>query len=771
MRKVFLLLLRWAGLLCVPGGVLWALSPLGVYLSDLRFHTPNVFWKLFPSAPLLLMIGLVGLHALISGRSGWLERVGFYVALLGLVLILAGAVGEFWLRIDDVYIMAAPAYRTFRLGLVVLGAGSIVFGLAVGRDRTLPVWGALPFALGALCGLISFVRDFETFGAALWILFGVGWAWLGFSLLVVGVARFLRDRRPSARGLSSGPEPLRSNAVTDEPGMDASRGQPYTGRTAHAPPAAGDAPSGTPGVAATDVLGGDRDDTYVARVARGAGISTAGQGIGRMLGYLGLLAIARLFGPTAQGFYQAGVAVLNGAQILSRFGMENGVVRYVAHYRAQEDTARVKGTIIQSIAITCALSLVLSLLMFFGAELAEGWKFKDYSMEPVLRAFAVVLPFFVFMMMVLWATQGFQTVTYASYVQQMIRPALFIVFLGVFYLLGTETVGIIAAFGVSMFLGSLVGVYYLWKLFPEILDRRIPAKFETKALFNVSVPMSVTTGAQYLNTWSALLVLGVFAIGPPVAIFGTAARTATLSTIVRFAFSGIFSPMISSFYSRGEMGELDRLYKDVSRWIFTGAFAIFLLILVLANEVLAVFGKSYVAGVTALIIVAFAQLYSSSVGPTPRMLAMTENQNVVMVATAIAALVGLSVSLTLVWTAPTPEYKILGAAIGMAAGIVTENTATLLAVRRRLGFWPYNLAWIKPLTAGLVAAALAYLVGLLLPLPVLLTIAVVGAVFSIAYLVLLMLFGLSETDKEFLGAFWNVARRYLRRGGGGPREG
>jgi O-antigen/teichoic acid export membrane protein len=539
------------------------------------------------------------------------------------------------------------------------------------------------------------------------------------------------------------------------------------------PETAGDAPSGVPGVAATDTLGGDKDDTYVARVARGAGISTAGQGIGRVLGYVGLLAIARLFGPTAQGFYQAGVAVLNGAQILSRFGMENGVVRYVAHYRAQEDTARVKGTIIQAIGITLALSLVIAAVMFFGAELAEGWKFRDYSMKPVLRAFAVVLPFFTFMMMVLWATQGFQTVTYASYVQQIIRPALFVVFLGVFYFLGAQTIGIIAAFGVSMFLGSIVAVYFLWKLFPEIFDRRVPAKFETRALFNVSVPMSITTGAQYLNTWSALLVLGVFAIGPPVAIFGTAARTATLLTIVRFAFSGIFSPMISSFYARGEMGDLGRLYKDVSRWIFTGGFGLFLLIVVLANEVLAVFGERYVEGVAALVIVGFAQLYSSSVGPTPRMLAMTENQHVVMVATAVAAVVGLAVSILLIWTAPTPEGKILGAAIGMAAGIITENTATLLAVRRRLGFWPYNLAWIKPLAAGLISAALAYLVGLFVSLPVLPTIAAAGVVFGVAYLSLLYLFGLSATDKEFLGAFWRVARRYLpsgRRGGGEDRE-
>lgn len=77
------------------------------------------------------------------------------------------------------------------------------------------------------------------------------------------------------------------------------------------------------------------EDSYVARVARGAGISTAGQGMGRLLGYLTQILIARLFGPASYGFYTAGVAALNLAQIVSRFGMENGVVRYVAHYRAR----------------------------------------------------------------------------------------------------------------------------------------------------------------------------------------------------------------------------------------------------------------------------------------------------------------------------------------------------------------------------------------------------------------------------------------------------
>src|SRR3712207_7786400 len=86
--------------------------------------------------------------------------------------------------------------------------------------------------------------------------------------------------------------------------------------------------------------------------------------------------------------------------------------------------------------------------------------------------------------------------------------------------------------------GSLCAVYYMRNLFPPLFDRKVPARFETKELFAVSVPMSITTGAQYLNTWSAVWVMGAFAAAGPVGIFTAAARTATLSTIVRFAFSG-----------------------------------------------------------------------------------------------------------------------------------------------------------------------------------------------------------------------------------------
>ena len=173
----------------VGGGVLCALSPLGVRLSELKFKAPDVFWKLFPSAPLLLAIGLVGLYVWGAGSRGLAAKIGLWVAFVGLALIVAGDVGLYYLDLDDYYIMTAPAYRTFRVGLILLAAGAFLFSATETRKRRLPIWGGLPFALSALAGLVAVWQDLGPFGAALWASFGASWVWLGLALSLESILR------------------------------------------------------------------------------------------------------------------------------------------------------------------------------------------------------------------------------------------------------------------------------------------------------------------------------------------------------------------------------------------------------------------------------------------------------------------------------------------------------------------------------------------------------------------------------------------------------
>ncbi len=195
--KVLRTLLGWSFLLLIPAGALWALSPLGVYLSDYAFKTPNVFWRLFPSAPMLMALGLAGVFFFYLRERGIIAKIGFWVVVAGAVLTIAGTVGKYYLGLDDVYIMSAPAWRAMRVGFVVLAAGAIVFGAGAARERSLPLWGALPFAVAAVAGVVSVARDFGEIGAVMWISFGVGWSWLGVVLLIESFAGYIKKRRAS----------------------------------------------------------------------------------------------------------------------------------------------------------------------------------------------------------------------------------------------------------------------------------------------------------------------------------------------------------------------------------------------------------------------------------------------------------------------------------------------------------------------------------------------------------------------------------------------
>jgi O-antigen/teichoic acid export membrane protein len=509
------------------------------------------------------------------------------------------------------------------------------------------------------------------------------------------------------------PDDRQSDSLPEntETGGNPSEERKPEGSGSDAPPAQkpNEGASGTPSVEAEYSKG---EDSYVGRVARGGGISTIGQGTGRVMGFFTQAAIARMLGTAFFGRYTLTIAVASFVNILSQFGFDNGVVRYVSHYRALGDNERVRGAIIQSVGIAFCISLVLATAVFLGAgPLTELLKLPQAA--PLMRMVAFALPFFVLMSILVWATQGFQTVTYATYVQQILRPlAYFVLVVGVYatlLLTGSQSgepptwtiVGIYGGYALSMMIGVVLATYFLRKLYPPLFDRSVKPKFETRALVKVSVPMSVQRVTQYTNNWTGALVLAQFASASTVGIYQAAFRTATLGTLVRYAFNGIFSPIISNLYSRGQIDDLRRLYKDVTRWTFTGALALFVPVILLAEQALRAFGgEEFTAGWTALIILSGAQLFSTFAGPSPRMLAMTDNQNVVLIASLTGAITGIIATIAL-----SPVFGIVGAAIGVSAAISTENTISLSMVRRRFGFWPFTPEYIKPAAAALIAAA------------------------------------------------------------------
>jgi O-antigen/teichoic acid export membrane protein len=481
--------------------------------------------------------------------------------------------------------------------------------------------------------------------------------------------------------------------------------------------------------------------------------------MGRAFGLLAQLALARMYGPAQLGFYTLGFTLVQLANILAQFGMDNAVVRYVAQYRTERDTSRVRGTILLALYVTLVLSLVLSALIFLGADLLSNWVFDGAVPRTVFRAFSVSLPFFTVMSMALWATQGFQTVKYTAYVQRILQPLMNLIFIVVFYLLGLQILGAIVAYILSMAVGSILALYYLKRLFPELFDKATLARYEPRAMFRVSGPLILANTTQHIYSWAAVMILGVFATASAVGIYNAAARVATFSSIVLSAFALIFSPIVSSLYRRGLLEDLSDLYQDISRWSFTGAFAIFLLNLLLARDIMAIFGPKFIPGWVVLVTVAAGQLVNSSVGPTARVLSMTGHQNWILLAMLGSAVAGVVGNVVLV-----PAYGILGAGIATAAALLVANTVQVVFIRRLLGFFPYNRQYLRSLVAGCASAAITLLAKVVIPLPGgLVTIIVLTPLFLVGFAGVLLVFGLNSSDRKFFEALWTAVWRVGKR--------
>lgn len=503
----------------------------------------------------------------------------------------------------------------------------------------------------------------------------------------------------------------------------------------------------------------ERHGAHVGRVARGAGISSLGQVVGRTLNFALQFALARMYGPAQLGLYVLGLTMVQLTNMLAQLGLSQGLVRYVAQYQAQGDAARVRGTILLALQTAFALSLGLAALMFFSAGFFANEVFGEPRLEAVLRVFSVSLPFFTVLSMAVWATQGFRTVKYDVYVHQVQLPASNVALVAVFYLLGAPVLGAAVAYVISTAAGSVLALYYLRRVFPGLLDRGTPPKSEPRELFGFSIPMIFANVGQNLNFWVGTTVLGILATAGAVGAFNVAARTAALSAIFRAMFGGIFAPMVSNLYARGKLEELGSLYQDVSRWAFTGSFAIFLITILLARDIMAVFGPQFVSAWPVLVLLAAAQAFSSSTGHTTRVLAMTGNSGVVVLTMWVSTAANVAVAAALV-----PSLGILGAGLGAIAAMVLQNAVAVMAVNRRLGFRPYNRDYLKPLAAGVVATVATLACKLTLPLSMgLVPVLVLCPVFALMFVGALLVLGPTTSDRQLLAALRGTFRRVLGR--------
>lgn len=435
-------------------------------------------------------------------------------------------------------------------------------------------------------------------------------------------------------------------------------------------------------------------------IARGGAVNLAGTIADQVLGFVGIVLAARLFSVDSFGLYALAVSALTFVHVVGLFGMENGVMKFVAQYRAAERTDLTYEVVGASFRTALVINLVVLFALSWLAPLAGKYIFDKPDLTVMLRVLGMSLPFLGARMVLLFSLRALRIMS-AHYYSQVLRH---VVFLGVVMGCWRAGLGGIAlgyAYVVSAAV-STVGAFFLFARHfrvSQFLYCAMRSRFP-RELLHFSVPQTLSQTLNHLLANLDVLLIGFFLSSEMVGIYRIASRIADLTLVFFRSIRGIFAPIISSLHGRGDLGGLAHLYECTTRWVATVNLPILAIVLLYSEEILGVFGPAYRDGSAALMVLGTGQFISAAAGAVGFMLIMSGFPGVHLTTDVAAIVLNLTLNLLLI-----PRWGIEGAAVATALSIGLVNLARLVALYGKLAMHPYTTKYLKPLAATGVAFA------------------------------------------------------------------
>jgi O-antigen/teichoic acid export membrane protein len=137
---------------------------------------------------------------------------------------------------------------------------------------------------------------------------------------------------------------------------------------------------------------------------------------------------------------------------------------------------------------------------------------------------------------------------------------------------------------------------------------------------------------------------------------------------------------------------------------------LFLMMVLYPASILSIFGRSFVGGATAMSILAIGELVNAGTGICGSIIDMTGYTKLKLANSVIWAVLISGSNILLI-----PEWGVVGAATAAVVSISTVNILRVLQVWILFRLQPYNMTFVKPTVAGIVASATVLLLGQWLP--------------------------------------------------------
>jgi O-antigen/teichoic acid export membrane protein len=450
---------------------------------------------------------------------------------------------------------------------------------------------------------------------------------------------------------------------------------------------------------------GEREKKVLNNLLKGAGFTVMGLFFSKAMGFLYRIIVGRYIGPEAYGQLSIGIMILGFAKAFSGGFLESALKKYIPEFLAQDDKGSIKGIVISSVGITILISLLVGFGIFFSAEFIATEFFGSAGLTWIIQTFGLLTIISSPYDRLMEATVGFNTAKWRNLIPRVfqnivqVTAALIIVIL-----LGKGLEGAVLSWIIATILSTVAAFYVLEKKLGPVILSNVKAKYRTKEILVFSYPLLLSGVIGTAQNWSDTALIGYFMTESAVGLYNAAFPIAMLVTIPAQALGALALSSLAELSTKEESVAVNSL-KTITNWSFALVFPAFLLLALFPREViLLLFGGEYTSVALVIPILAFGNLFTSSIGKLGDFLQTKEHTKLMFYNTATTMILNVALNILLI-----PKMGVLGAGIATSTSMLLGVILLLTEGYIYEGITPFHKNMVKTIFSGVLAVIGTYL--------------------------------------------------------------
>jgi len=468
--------------------------------------------------------------------------------------------------------------------------------------------------------------------------------------------------------------------------------------------------------------------------------------------------LARLLGAEQYGLYNLAISAALLTSGIASFGMESTLVRYVAMLVRQEDNDGLWGALQIGIGLSFLVSVLLGIGLYILAEPLAIHVFHSPELMPLLQLLSITVPFLTLSNVLVGAAHGFKKMEYSAVAQNFVQLLIRLCLVLIFSMLGLNAFLTVIAFGISDIAASLTLVYLLRR---QLVWRRPQqgARRDVREILSFSLPLWLSGLLLKFRKNLQTILLGALSTVTNVGVFALVSKINLIGHVSYRSLVASVKPVIAEMYVQEEWAQMGGLYQTATRWTFMTNLPMFLVMLLIPEAILSIFGASFVGGATALIILALADLVNAGTGICGSIIDMTGYTRLKLMNSVLAIVLAVACNVLLI-----PHWGVLGAAAATFLATATINVLRVVEVWFLFRLLPYNWSFLKPTLVGLAALGVGLLTRYWLPHePNIVYVAVQMLLVFGVYIGMNLVLGLAPEDRALFGRMVQKMRAVVMR--------